>query len=70
MGIKDILKRKDIQPRNLGHIGLEKADEPLAEAASVDDRIVSNPDPEEQKPQSRQKKPIISVNGEDIEKAA
>jgi hypothetical protein len=70
MGIKDVLKRTDIQPRDLGHIGLEKVDEVLDEAASVDDRIVSNPDPEENTPEPVEKKPIVSVNGEDVERAA
>ena len=69
MGIKDILKRTDIQPRDLGHIGLEKVNEVLDEAASVDDRIISNPEPEEQEPKPVKKEGIVSVNGEDIEKA-
>lgn len=68
MGIKEILKRKDIRPRDLGHIGLEKVNEVLDEAASVDDRIVSNPEPEEQEPNPEKKQAIVSVNGEDVDK--
>jgi hypothetical protein len=34
--------------------------------SSVADRIVVIPEPEEQQPQRVQKKPIVSVNGEDV----
>jgi hypothetical protein len=66
MGIKSLLNKKNIQPRDLGHIGLERVTEPLNEAASIDDRIVSIPDPDEQVPQPVKKKGIVSVNGEDV----
>jgi hypothetical protein len=36
-------------------------------SSSVGDRIVTNPDPEENQPKLvKQKKPIVSVNGEDV----
>jgi len=66
MGIKDLLNKKNIQPRDLGHIGLERVNQPLNEAASIDDRIVSIPDPDEQNPEPVKKKGIVSVNGEDV----
>jgi hypothetical protein len=68
MGIKDVLKRTDIQPRDLGHIGLEKVNEVLDEAASIDDRIVTNPDPDELEPKPQKKEGIVSVNGEDVDR--
>jgi hypothetical protein len=66
MGIKNLLNKKNIQPRDLGHSGLERVNEPLNEAASIDDRIVSIPDPDEQVPQPTKKTGIVSVNGEDV----
>ena len=66
MGIKDLLNKKNIQPRNLGRIGLERVNQPLSEGASIDDRIVSIPDPDEHVPEPVKKKRIVSVNGEDV----
>ena len=68
MGTKDLLNKKKIQPRDLGHIRLERSNEPLNEAASIDDRIVSIPDPDEQVPEPVEKKGIVSVNGKDVDK--
>jgi hypothetical protein len=68
MGINEVLKRKNIQPRDLGHIGLEKVNEVLDEAASIDDRIVTNPEPDEQEPKPQNKEGIVSVNGEDVDR--
>lgn len=66
MGTKDLLNKKKIQPRDRGHVGLERVNQPLREAASIDDRIVSIPDPDEQVPAPVKKKGIVSVNGEDV----
>ncbi len=66
MGTKDLLNKKNIRPRDVGHIGLERVNEPLNESASIDDRIVSIPDPDEQAPEPVKKKGIVSVNGEDV----
>ena len=64
MRMKDLFRKKNGDVKHPGHIGLEDIDVPLNEAASVDDRIVSQPD----KPvPERGKKPIVSVNGKDVE---
>jgi hypothetical protein len=44
----------------------EAADQLRLAGASVNDRVVSNPDPEEHEPQPMKKQPIVSVNGQDL----
>jgi hypothetical protein len=71
MEIKDILKKQGIQPRNLGHVGAEEATDVMHEAASVDDRIVTQPEAEQsqaKKPNKVKKEGIVSVNGEDVDR--
>jgi hypothetical protein len=55
--------------------GIRRLDEDVREgvneidsaSSSVEDRIVTNPDPEESQPKLvKQKKPIVSVDGEDV----
>jgi hypothetical protein len=74
MGIKDILNKPGIQPRDLGHVGAEKATEVMHEAASVDDRIVTNPEADEEQPDTAKKtvkkEGIVSVNGEDVDRTS
>ncbi len=68
MGSKDLLNKKKIQPRNPGHIGFEAVNQRLNEAASIDDRIVSIPDPDEQVPELVKKEGIVSDDGKDVDK--
>ena len=73
MAIKDILNKQGIQPRDLGHVGAEKATDVMHQAASVEDRIVNEAEPEEQpskKPNKVKKEGIVSVNGEDVDKTS
>lgn len=65
--MKDLFRKKDGAVEHLGHIGLEDIDVPLNEAASIDDRIVSQPEPDEDVHEPRKKKGIVSVNGEDVD---
>lgn len=70
MDIKDILKKQGIQPRDLGHVGAEKATDVMHEAASVDDRIVNQEERAEQQTDKKtvKKEGIVSVNGEDVDR--
>jgi hypothetical protein len=69
MDIKDVLKKQGIQPRDLGHVGAEEATEVMHEPASVDDRIVNEEKPAEERSKKTVKKEgIVSVNGEDVDK--
>jgi hypothetical protein len=52
--------------RRVGEQVREKVNQLRSASASVKDRVVSNPEPEEQQPQPVKKKPIVSVNGEDV----
>lgn len=66
MGVKHLFRKRDNEPRHPGHVGLEGVNQPLNEAASIDDRIVSVPEPEEQVPEPVKKEGIISVHGQDV----
>ena len=68
MNSKHAVKKSSIQPRDLGQVEAEEATEVMHEAASVDDRIVTRPESEEQKPKTIKKEGIVSVNGEDVDK--
>ena len=71
MDLKDALKKPGIQPRASGNVGAEKATEVMHEAASIEDRIVTNPEPEEREQKTKttvKKEGIVSVNGEDVDK--
>jgi hypothetical protein len=53
--------------RRVGEQVREKINQLRSTGASVKDRVVvCNPDPEEQEPKPVRKKPIVSVNGEDV----
>jgi hypothetical protein len=52
--------------RRVGEQVREKVKQIRSKGASVKDRVVCNPDPEEQEPKPVRKKPIVSVNGEDV----
>src|SRR5512147_2510162 len=66
---KNLLDKKKFQPRDVADPSREREEVtlPLTEAASIDDRIVSIPEPDEQVPEPVKKKGIVSVNGEDVE---
>lgn len=66
MGSKNLLDKKKIRPRDIAGISLEEVTQPLNEAASLDDRIVSVPEPDEHVPEPPKKKCIVSVNGQDV----
>jgi len=67
MGSKNLLDKNKIKPRDNGDVSLREVDQPLNEAASIDDRIVSVPEPDEHVPEPAKKKGIVSVNGEDVQ---
>jgi hypothetical protein len=66
MAIKDNPKRKVNPERERGNEAIEDTTEMMNEVASIDDRIVTNPAPAEQQPKESKRKPIVSVNGEDM----
>jgi hypothetical protein len=67
MAMKDVLKKIEIQPRDLGRTLAERANDVLNDPASIDDRVVSIPDPDEQEPKTQNRKPIVSIRGEDVD---
>jgi hypothetical protein len=69
MGTRDAIRRADTQGRESARRGLEQVTDPMHSASSVDDRVVTNPDPEEQEqdPKRPQTEPIVSINGEDVD---
>ena len=68
MSIKNILKPKKIQGRDVAGRDLENvSDGILTPSSSVQDRVVSNPEGEEQEPKKPDAKPIASINGKDID---
>ncbi|HWR16635.1 MAG TPA: hypothetical protein VN577_17550 [Terriglobales bacterium] len=68
MGIKDVLNRAGIQGRDAARKGLEKVNDLLHSPTSVEDRVVCNPEGDEHEPQKPRTKPIVSVNGKDIDR--
>ena len=52
--------------RRVGEQVREKVHQLRSASASVKDRVVCNPEPEELEPKPVRKKPIVSVNGEDV----
>jgi hypothetical protein len=64
MTMKGVLNRTDIQPR---HVRVAKVRELMGEATGADDRVVSNPEPDEHDPKPVRKRGIVSINGVDID---
>jgi len=69
MGSRNLLNKNRIRPSEVADFNLEEVNQPLNEAASIDDRIVSVPEPDEHMPETARKKGIVSVNGEDVDSA-
>jgi len=70
MGVSDAKSRAGLQGREAARRGLEKVNDLMHTGSSVDDRVVTNPDPEEQEPKQTQAKPIVSINGEDVDRTS
>ncbi len=70
MAEKNANRRADTQGNGSARRGLKQVNDIMIQSSSIEDRVVTNPDPEEQELKRPQAKPIISINGEDVNRPA
>jgi hypothetical protein len=66
MAAKESNRPADLERGQPTRRGLKEVNDIMQTGASVNDRVVTNPDPEEQEPKQLRTKPIVSINGEDV----
>jgi hypothetical protein len=69
MRIKKAIQHAGVQGRVAARRGLERAADFMHRSSRLADRVVCNPEPEELEPEPPRAKPIVSVNGHDVDPA-